>query len=192
MCTESLENSVNVSIRTLQTELSGFGRIREIKQNTGDLLLLILHEIIPMYCLQSVGSAQKEAMYINKSLTFLEQVIVALADKRREHIPYRQSKLTHVLKDSLGGTCNTLMIATIWAEPKQIEETVSEALVLVRVCVYMIQSIVFNVCYMQVSTLKFSTRMMCVPNDPVKSTQHNPYVSYTVCVFIPCNHCVFL
>ena len=41
-------------------------------------------------------------MYINKSLSFLEQVIVALADKNRDHIPYRQSKLTHVLKDSLG------------------------------------------------------------------------------------------
>ncbi len=63
-------------------------------------------------------------MYINKSLTFLEQVIVALADKRREHIPYRQSKLTHVLRDSLGGNCNTLMIANIWAEQGQIEETV--------------------------------------------------------------------
>ncbi len=77
-------------------------------------------------CLQSIGSTQKEAMYINKSLTFLEQVIVALTDKRRDHIPYRQSKLTHVLRDSLGGYCNTLMIANIWAEPKQIEETVSE------------------------------------------------------------------
>lgn len=30
------------------------------------------------------------------------QVIIALADKKREHIPYRQSKLTHVLKDSIG------------------------------------------------------------------------------------------
>lgn len=63
-------------------------------------------------------------MYINKSLTFLEQVIVALADKHRDHIPYRQSKLTHVLRDSLGGNCNTLMIANIWTEAGQIEETV--------------------------------------------------------------------
>ncbi len=43
-----------------------------------------------------------EAMYINKSLSFLEQVILALADSRREHVPFRQSKLTHALKDSLG------------------------------------------------------------------------------------------
>lgn len=64
-------------------------------------------------------------MYINKSLTFLEQVIVALADRRREHIPFRQSKLTHCLKDSIGGSSNTLLVANIWGEAGQVEETVS-------------------------------------------------------------------
>ena len=73
---------------------------------------------------QSTGNIQREALYINKSLSFLEQVIRALADKRRDHIPYRQSKLTHVLKDSLGGNCSTLLIANIWAERGQILETV--------------------------------------------------------------------
>jgi len=52
--------------------------------------------------LQSEGQVQMEAMYINKSLSFLEQVILALADSRREHVPFRQCKLTHALKDSLG------------------------------------------------------------------------------------------
>ncbi len=46
----------------------------------------------------------KEAVYINKSLSFLEQAILALADRRRDHVPFRQSKLTHALKDSLGET----------------------------------------------------------------------------------------
>ncbi|PKU28448.1 hypothetical protein llap_21248 [Limosa lapponica baueri] len=50
----------------------------------------------------SEGQVLKEATYINKSLSFLEQIIVALADPKRDHIPFRQSKLTHVLKDSLG------------------------------------------------------------------------------------------
>ncbi len=78
------------------------------------------------FCLtQSAGKTQQEAMYINKSLTFLEQTVIALADKRREHIPFRQTKLTHCLKDSIGGNCNTLMIANIWGESPQIEETVS-------------------------------------------------------------------
>lgn len=44
----------------------------------------------------------KEATYINKSLSFLEQAIIAMADRHREHVPFRQTKLTHALKDSLG------------------------------------------------------------------------------------------
>ena len=48
----------------------------------------------------SEGVILKEALYINKSLTFLEQVAIALADRSRDHIPYRQSKLTNVLKVS--------------------------------------------------------------------------------------------
>eukprot|EP00913_Durusdinium_trenchii_P029007 g27198.t1 len=47
----------------------------------------------------SDGVMLKEATFINKSLTFLEQVVVALGSKHRDHIPYRQSKLTHILKD---------------------------------------------------------------------------------------------
>ena len=70
------------------------------------------------------GTGQVEAMYINKSLTFLEQVVIALGDRRRKHIPYRQSKLTHVLSDSIGGRNNTILIANIWGEENQIEETV--------------------------------------------------------------------
>ncbi|KAJ3110306.1 Kinesin-like protein kif9 [Phlyctochytrium bullatum] len=97
---------------------------------------------------QTHGLSLKEAMYINKSLTFLEQVIIALADKKREHIPYRQSKLTHVLRDSLGGNCNTLMIANIWGEKDHIEETIS--------------------------TLRFATRMMCVTNSPELNIQFDP------------------
>ncbi|XP_033101480.1 kinesin-like protein KIF9 [Anneissia japonica] len=96
----------------------------------------------------SAGKTQQEAMYINKSLSFLEQTIIALTDKRREHIPYRQTKLTHALKDSIGGNCNTIMIANIWAEMLQIEETVS--------------------------TLRFATRMMCVANEPAVNEFYDP------------------
>lgn len=66
-----------------------------------------------------------ESKYINRSLCFLEQVTLALTEKKkREHIPYRQCKLAHILKDSLGGNCTTVMIANLWVEPEQIEETV--------------------------------------------------------------------
>lgn len=58
----------------------------------------------------SVGQTLNEAKYINTSLFFLEMVIVKLYEKgkrgkERTHIPYRNSMMTAVLKDSLGGNC---------------------------------------------------------------------------------------
>mmetsp|Transcript_7175 Transcript_7175/g.14560 ORF Transcript_7175/g.14560 Transcript_7175/m.14560 type:complete len:717 (-) Transcript_7175:232-2382(-) len=70
------------------------------------------------------GQALKEAMYINKSLTFLEQTVNALS-KKEAHVPFRQSKLTAVLRDSLGGNCKTVMIGNIWTEDAHLEECVS-------------------------------------------------------------------
>ena len=67
---------------------------------------------------------RKESMTINQSLTYLEQCVVALA-RKSQHVPYRQSKLTVILKDALGANCNTLMIACIWGEVDHLEETVS-------------------------------------------------------------------
>ena len=51
------------------------------------------------------GINLKEANYINKSLSFLEQVVIGACDSKRDHIPYRQSKLTNYLKNSIGGNC---------------------------------------------------------------------------------------
>jgi kinesin family protein 6/9 len=68
---------------------------------------------------------RKESMSINQSLTYLEQCVVALARKGQSHIPYRQSKLTNILKDCLGANCNTLMLACMWGEADHLEETVS-------------------------------------------------------------------
>ncbi|XP_007470329.1 PREDICTED: kinesin-like protein KIF9 isoform X2 [Lipotes vexillifer] len=71
------------------------------------------------------GRVLKEATYINKSLSFLEQAIIALGDQKRDHIPFRQCKLTHALKDSLGGNCNTVLVTNIYGEAAQLEETLS-------------------------------------------------------------------
>uniref|UniRef100_A0A0P6J461 Kinesin-like protein n=1 Tax=Heterocephalus glaber TaxID=10181 RepID=A0A0P6J461_HETGA len=73
----------------------------------------------------SEGHVLKEATYINKSLSFLEQAIIALGDQKRDHIPFRQCKLTHALKDSLGGNCNMVLITNIYGEAAQLEETLS-------------------------------------------------------------------
>jgi len=96
----------------------------------------------------SDGVVLKEATYINKSLTFLEQVVVALGNKHRDHVPYRQSKLTHMLKDSVGGNCKTTMISNVWPEANKIEETAS--------------------------TLRFATRMMRVSNEASVNVHLDP------------------
>lgn len=68
---------------------------------------------------------QREGGNINKSLLALSNCINALADARRNnnHIPYRNSKLTLLLRDSLGGKCRTAMIATICQQHKHYEES---------------------------------------------------------------------
>lgn len=76
----------------------------------------------------SSGSVLQEAKFINGSLFFLEMVIVALyekATKGRTHVPYRNSMMTSVLRDSLGGNCKTIMIATINPEAAHTEESLS-------------------------------------------------------------------
>merc|ERR1719171_34116 len=96
----------------------------------------------------TIGDLRAESMYINRSLTFLEQVVVALASKGRAHTPYRQSKLTHLLKDSLGGNCKTLLIANVYGEAHHLEETIS--------------------------TLQFAARVRLVPNEAVLTTDYDP------------------
>nr|XP_021491911.1 kinesin-like protein KIF6 [Meriones unguiculatus] len=71
------------------------------------------------------GLLLTEAKYINLSLHYLEQVIIALSEKHRTHIPYRNSMMTSVLRDSLGGNCMTTMIATLSLEKRNIDESIS-------------------------------------------------------------------
>ncbi|NXE73088.1 KIF6 protein, partial [Cochlearius cochlearius] len=71
------------------------------------------------------GHLLTEAKYINLSLHYLEQVIIALAEKNRSHIPYRNSMMTSVLRDSLGGNCMTTMIATLSIDKRNIDECIS-------------------------------------------------------------------
>lgn len=93
----------------------------------------------------AAGAEMKEAAYINKSLSFLEQVVVGACDKKRDHVPYRQSRLTNILKHAIGGNCKTILCANIWPEAGHIEETIS--------------------------TLRFASRMRQVENVPVVNEQ---------------------
>jgi kinesin family protein 6/9 len=74
------------------------------------------------------GQLLREASYINKSLHYLQMVIVALHERSkrgRGHVPYRNSLMTSVLRDSLGGNCLTSMIATMSPEERQTDESIS-------------------------------------------------------------------
>ncbi|GER52710.1 kinesin motor family protein [Striga asiatica] len=73
---------------------------------------------------EAVGERLKEAQHINKSLSALGDVIAALAQKS-SHIPYRNSKLTQVLQDSLGGHAKTLMFVHINPDVNALGETIS-------------------------------------------------------------------
>ncbi|XP_060534796.1 kinesin-like protein KIF18A [Cylas formicarius] len=69
-----------------------------------------------------VGARFKEGANINKSLLALGNCINNLADGHR-HIPYRDSKLTRLLKDSLGGNCHTIMIANVSPSSMSFDDT---------------------------------------------------------------------
>lgn len=77
---------------------------------------------------------------INKSLTTLGKVITALTDKKSTHIPYRESKLTRILSESLGGNSKTCLIITCSPHTFNEQETLS--------------------------TLRFGTRARSVKNAP--------------------------
>lgn len=137
------------SIFTLHVEQKSRLRSEEVLRSKLNLVDLAGSERLK----KAIGDAmddqlRKESRYINKSLTYLEQVVVALTGKARTHIPYRQTKLTNVLKDSLGGNCNTALIACIWGEAKHIEESIS--------------------------TLKLAQRMMRVENQASANVQSDP------------------
>ncbi|KAF5835168.1 P-loop containing nucleoside triphosphate hydrolase protein [Dunaliella salina] len=75
----------------------------------------------------AVGKRLEESKKINASLSALGNVIAALTDPRgeRTHIPYRDSKLTRILEDSLGGNCRTTMVCTVAPSMEAFQESLS-------------------------------------------------------------------
>jgi kinesin family protein 3/17 len=88
----------------------------------------------------TTGDGMKEAMKINLSLSALGNVISALVDGKTHHIPYRDSKLTRLLQDSLGGNTKTIMIAAVSPANYNYEESLS--------------------------TLRYASRAKCIQNKP--------------------------
>lgn len=75
----------------------------------------------------AIGERQKEGISINCGLLALGNVISALGDKAKRalHVPYRDSKLTRLLQDSLGGNSQTVMIACVSPSDRDFMETLN-------------------------------------------------------------------
>src|ERR1700685_2795408 len=77
---------------------------------TGNLFLVDLAGSEKVGKTGASGQTLEEAKKINKSLSALGMVINALTDGKSTHIPYRDSKLTRILQESLGGNSRTTLI----------------------------------------------------------------------------------
>ncbi|XP_063764289.1 kinesin-like protein KIF6 isoform X3 [Eleginops maclovinus] len=64
-------------------------------------------------------------LFLGDTNRMIAEVIIALSEKNRSHIPYRNSMLTSVLRDSLGGNCMTTMIATMAVDRRNLDESIS-------------------------------------------------------------------
>lgn len=119
--TSSRSHSIfTITVEASEEDESGEQRIR-----AGKLHLVDLAGSERQSKTGATGDRLKEATKINLSLSALGNVISALVDGRSSHIPYRDSKLTRLLQDSLGGNAKTLMVATMSPASYNYDETIS-------------------------------------------------------------------
>ena len=112
-----------ITVEQMTTELNE-GNKTQIK--VGKLNLVDLAGSERIRITGTTGQQLEESKKINKSLLCLGNVINALTDKKgKNYIPYRDSKLTRLLQDSLGGNCKTTMIAMISPSQDAFSESLS-------------------------------------------------------------------
>jgi hypothetical protein len=119
------DSSRSHSIFTIYIETAEDGEDGNTKFRVGKLNLVDLAGSEKQSKTNATGDRLKEAQKINLSLSALGNVISALVDGRSTHIPYRDSKLTRLLQDSLGGNTKTVMIAAISPADYNYDETLS-------------------------------------------------------------------
>ncbi|XP_068190294.1 kinesin-like protein KIF3B isoform X1 [Antennarius striatus] len=119
------QSSRSHAIFVIKVECSELGVDGENHIRVGKLNLVDLAGSERQTKTGSQGERLKEATKINLSLSALGNVISALVDGRSSHIPYRDSKLTRLLQDSLGGNARTVMVANIGPASYNVEETLT-------------------------------------------------------------------
>ncbi|KAH3834905.1 hypothetical protein DPMN_108238 [Dreissena polymorpha] len=121
----NLHSSRSHAIFTVTIECSDKGLDGEQHIRAGKLHLVDLAGSERQAKTGATGQRLKEATKINLSLSTLGNVISALVDGKSSHIPYRNSKLTRLLQDSLGGNSKTTMIANVGPADYNYDETIS-------------------------------------------------------------------
>ena len=117
-----IENSIKVNIKT---------KVTNIKETTDRIItssFLYLVDLAGSERVKKTGATEmrlEEAKKINVSLLALGNVISALSDTKSSHISYRDSKLTRLLQESLGGNAKTSLIVTVSPSDYNREETIS-------------------------------------------------------------------
>ena len=117
-----IERSIQVSTKT---------KVKNIKQATDRIITcshLYLVDLAGSERVKKTGATSmrlEEAKKINVSLLALGNVISALSDPKSTHISYRDSKLTRLLQESLGGNAKTSLIVTVSPSTYNTEETIS-------------------------------------------------------------------
>eukprot|EP00742_Colponemidia_sp_Colp-10_P004246 GILJ01004530.1.p1 GENE.GILJ01004530.1~~GILJ01004530.1.p1 ORF type:complete len:795 (-),score=178.48 GILJ01004530.1:126-2510(-) len=119
------DSSRSHSIFTVTVETSETGPDGENHIRVGKLNMVDLAGSERQSKTGATGDRLKEATKINLSLSSLGHVISALVDSKSSHIPYRDSKLTRLLQDSLGGNTKTVMVANIGPADYNYDETLS-------------------------------------------------------------------
>ncbi|XP_028854538.1 kinesin-like protein KIF17 isoform X2 [Denticeps clupeoides] len=119
------DSSRSHSIFTIHLEICNTDSAGEDHLRAGKLNLVDLAGSERQTKTGATGERLREATKINLSLSALGNVISALVDGRSKHIPYRDSKLTRLLQDSLGGNTRTLMVACLSPADNNYEESLS-------------------------------------------------------------------
>lgn len=121
----NLHSSRSHAIFTVTVECSEKGADGKQHVRVGKLHLVDLAGSERQAKTGATGQRLKEATKINLSLSTLGNVISSLVDGKSTHIPYRNSKLTRLLQDSLGGNSKTVMVANIGPADYNYDESIS-------------------------------------------------------------------
>lgn len=119
------DSSRSHSIFTVQLEMITTDSSNDEHFRAGKLNLVDLAGSERQYKTGATGDRLKEASKINLSLSALGNVISALVNAKVKHVPYRDSRLTRLLQDSLGGNTKTLMVACLSPADNNYDETLS-------------------------------------------------------------------